>query len=632
MKQLVISLIILVAALLCHAQTDLSVGSIPKNLLTNAKAVVRYYNTEFEIYSISKAEKRVHYAVTILNKNAEDAAAFREGYNKFSKISKIKAALYDEYGKPVKTQERLEVKDICSSLDAGSYNDIRIKYITPDYHNYPYTVEYSYVETYSDAVDYPDWYAFDDYNTAVESSDFKVIFPSGFGLRYIQNPPDLNKIESKPDNKTQSITWEIKSLPARVEENFSPPLYRLSPYVKISPTEISMEGYAGRMDSWEKIGLWVNSLNVERQELSEETRQKVLDLIAGKTTVKEKVNALYQYMQNKTRYVNVSIGIGGLQTRPALDVDKLGYGDCKALSNYMLSLLKVAGIQSFYTLVNAGDNGKDFFPEFPSQQFNHIILCVPDRQDTIWLECTNQEIPCGYLGTFTNDRPVLLVTEKGGILTRTPGWLPVENSRSRNINVTLDNKGNGKAEVITHYLGDYYADQLQILLADAKDQRDQTIEQIRIPVFEMNTYSNKHQQSSKPSITEFLSLNLPDYTSLAGNKQLLRVNMMDRVETNPFSKKTRNSPILFNNSVSLSDSIRFTVPDPTLIKFLPKEVNISKPWGDYTLNIRKTDTGLEVFRSLVIRQGVYEKEHYEEISGFFEEVIKSDDSKVVIGG
>jgi hypothetical protein len=108
--------------------------------------------------------------------------------------------------------------------------------------------------------------------------------------------------------------------------------------------------------------------------------------------------------------------------------------------------------------------------------------------------------------------------------------------------------------------------------------------------------------------------------------------MMDRVESNPFSKKARNSPVLFNNSSAASDSIRYILADPKLIRFVPPEVNISKPWGDYTLQIRKTDTGLEVFRSLVIRQGSYGKEYYEEIAAFFDQVINSDESKVVIGG
>lgn len=393
-----------------------------------------------------------------------------------------------------------------------------------------------------------------------------------------------------------------------------------------------MEGYNGQIDTWEKFGNWVSLLNKDRQELPEETCKKILTLTAEKNTVKDKVEVLYKFMQNKTRYVNISIGIGGLQTKPAMDVDKLGYGDCKALSNYMNALLKVAGIKSFYTLVHAGENGKDFHPDFPSQQFNHAILCVPAEKDTIWLECTNQEIPCGYLGTFTNDRPVLLITENGGILTRTPAWNPADNSRSRTINVELDARGNGTADVTTRFKGDYYADQFRILRADASDQKKETINQIRIPTFELISYNNRHHESSAPSITEQLSLTLPAFTSVAGNKQLLRINVMDRLESNPFSKKNRTGPVSFNNSVAYSDSIRFTIPDPSLLKFIPEDVNISKPWGDYTLQVRKTGTGLEVFRSLVIRQGVYGIERYEEISGFFEQVIKSDESKVVIGG
>ena len=56
-------------------------------------------------------------------------------------------------------------------------------------------------------------------------------------------------------------------------------------------------------------------------------------------SVSDKVKKIYQYMQNKTRYVNVSIGIGGWMPMSPEEVRKKGYGDCKGLTNYMKTML-----------------------------------------------------------------------------------------------------------------------------------------------------------------------------------------------------------------------------------------------------------------------------------------------------
>ena len=97
--------------------------------------------------------------------------------------------------------------------------------------------------------------------------------------------------------------------------------------------------------------------------------------------------------------------LGGLQPFDAKTVFETGCGDCKALSNYMFSLLKLIGVRSYPAIVSSGTYIEPIFLEFPNfQQFDHAILCVPHLKDTIWLECTNQKIPFGFLGDFTDDR------------------------------------------------------------------------------------------------------------------------------------------------------------------------------------------------------------------------------------
>src|SRR5690606_36041786 len=100
------------------------------------------------------------------------------------------------------------------------------------------------------------------------------------------------------------------------------------------------------------------------------------------------------------------------------------YGDCKALSNYMKALLKEAQIPSQLVIVKAGKN-KDLWADFSAiGQANHMILCVPMVKDTVWLECTSQRNPYNYLGSFTGDRNVILVSDEGGKVVKTPKLNP----------------------------------------------------------------------------------------------------------------------------------------------------------------------------------------------------------------
>jgi len=106
-------------------------------------------------------------------------------------------------------------------------------------------------------------------------------------------------------------------------------------------------------------------------------------------------------MQAKTHYISVQLGIGGIQPFLASDVDKQNYGDCKALVNYTQALLKAVDIDSYYCIVQSGRAYKvDLLKDFPSMQGNHIILCLPFKNDTTWADCTQPNHPFWLFGRF----------------------------------------------------------------------------------------------------------------------------------------------------------------------------------------------------------------------------------------
>ena len=70
----------------------------------------------------------------------------------------------------------------------------------------------------------------------------------------------------------------------------------------------------------------------------------------------------------------------------AMEVDELGYGDCKGLSNYTMALLEEADVTSYYSKIYAGEGERvNLDPKIAFQHSNHVILMVPFEKDTVWM-------------------------------------------------------------------------------------------------------------------------------------------------------------------------------------------------------------------------------------------------------
>jgi hypothetical protein len=78
---------------------------------------------------------------------------------------------------------------------------------------------------------------------------------------------------------------------------------------------------------------------------------------------------------------------------------------------------------------------------------------VINTSDSVWLECTSQTLPSGYLSDFTDDRYALLIDETGGNLVHTPKYGLKDNLQQRKINAKLDAEGLLIADIKTNYSG-----------------------------------------------------------------------------------------------------------------------------------------------------------------------------------
>ena len=622
------------------------VSAIPKELLHGANAVLRLKEDFFERKSEKKASETIHYVVTVLNKAGRTDGFFVQPYNRFSTVSQIRGTVYDKNGKKIKNFKQEDIDDVVADLGASLYTDTRIKYIAPQQNEYPYTVEYSCQIDYSSLLSIPAWHVYRNYQESVQEEHFRFITHdnndpnSPLAIRYYPNSKNIlikKKVEkdSDPNNSVTYYSYSVSNLKAIQPEMFSKPLSQITPVVYFTPLKFEVAGYEGRFDTWDDFGNFIRLLNKGRDALPEETRIKVLRLTASDTSVSQKVNTLYGYMQNKVHYVSVSKGIQGWQPVPAAKVDQLNYGDCKALTNYMKSLLEAAGIKSCYTLVRAGADAPDILTKFPSNQFNHAILCVPLQKDTLWLECTSQHIPCGYIGDFTDNRHVLVIGDNNSVLTRTPRYGEKQNVKSRRTEVTLLPDGTCNMHIITSYSGMFYDENLSYLLMNDKKRKQILLSNLHLPTIRLESLhfsTDKNYQINYkplPVIKSDVKISVSRYASSIGNFFILKLFPFSGNNESNIRLRKRNYDIFIRRSYTVEDTLVYHIPAKMTVAKIPAPQTVTSKFGTYSFSVRKENGKVIYIRKLTINEGDYPPSDYLAFYAFLEKKAGMDNQKLV---
>jgi hypothetical protein len=553
-------------------------------------------------------------------------------YNKLQKIIDFEGVLYDAKGEKVKRLKNNDINDGSANSDGTLFSDNRYKYAEFKYAIFPFTVEFNYETTNRNMLFYPTWLPQkDEENVSVESSFFKVKMPAGMELRYkLLNGMTKPNIEEIEGNKT--YTWAIKGMKIYENEPYAPQWVKVGIGVLTAPADFETEGYKGSAKTWKELGDFDNLLAKNRDILPENIKAEVQNLVAGTTDPVLKTKKIYEYLQSKTRYISIQLGIGGWQPFEAKQVAEKGYGDCKALSNYTQALLKSVGIPSFYASIRGGEGQREIQADFPSQQFNHAMLCVPVKNDTLWLECTSQDNPFGYLGTFTSDRYALLATPEGGKLVRTPTYKATDNQQIRRIEVNLADDGNATAEATTTYTGilqeDYASMKTQL---SADDQKKALYKTIEIPSFELNSFSIQEEKKLNPKATVKLSLSVRKCASKSGTRMFLSPNLMSVASTiPPTSDKPRVHELALRNTYTESDSVSYMLPKNIQIEAKPEMVKFESKFGTYFADFQVKDGKLLYLRKFVRNKGKFPATAYVEMIDFYKKIAKADKMQVVL--
>jgi len=592
------------------------------------KAVVELKSTEYVIQSLDKTRIYYKYRIKILKPQGVNHGNIRIPIDKNDRIVSFKGVILDSSGKQVKKIYRSDLSTVSDFDDYSLYSDNKVAKAEVYYFDFPYVVDYEYnmeIDGFMGCY----WYMLDYYDIPTKSAKLAVQFPIEMNINWRTNNCTVI-CDTLEQGNTIKYSWNAENISPISDEDYTPGLGDLFPSILVTPTQFKYEGYSGKSDSWENFGKWIWTLLENRNSLPAETETRIHQLTDSISDTIAKMKKIYAYFGENTRYVSVQEGIGGVQPATASTVDQCKFGDCKALSNYLKALLAVIGVKAIYTVIGNGDDYKIKWGDFVGlSQTNHIIVCVPFQNDTIWLESTNNKMPFGYIGKGNSNRLALCITENGGKIVHTPRYDITDNFRHTTATIKLNEDGGMECKVHSMNSGVKMDGLIQLKNTDSKRQQKLMYENYPALDLEIKNYRISETAETFPKLMLDTEMDEHRFMAISGHRFTFKPNYLNRQGNNLCSSDKRENLVLIDYGFSISDSIRFILPGNFSLEYLPSPTEIHDAFGNYQSEYCFDGKELFYIRTFNLYEGLYPKEQYPGLLDFLNSIQTADNQNVI---
>jgi len=619
----------LIGFLLCTTtigQTGIySLSNVPEAVKNNADVVVHRESTDVDIQGVEKFTIKVDRIFSVVNEDAKADLVFRQYSSKNISLEDAEIKVYDANGKQTARYKKKEMST--SAIGEGLIEDGYVTYYYVTASSYPITLEFKYEIRIKGTLNIPD-YMLAEENEGVVESDYTVHVPSDLGFRYKAKHADIQPVITD-EGKMKTYKWGVKNLSPLKDEAGAAESQDRYPHVTFAVNKFSYYGLEGDLSSWKNFGSWLSGLYNGLDDLPADRQQFFNDLVKGATTNKEKIARIYQYLQENFRYVSIQLGIGGLKPFPADFTDKKKYGDCKGLSNYMKAALKSVGIKSYVAIINAEYDREPADPDFPENGFNHVILCVPDQKDSVWLECTSSSNEFNELGTFTENRYALLITDEGGVLVATPKSRSYSNTLVTTTTIPMLDDLSAITETVFSAKGEYREMMNDILKSNKDEQKKIAVSYLGFKQPDDLEFAKESSEGSKTKL-RMLVAKVPEFS--AGEKLFISARMYKLWSSVLPKADNRKLDFYFRFPFEKTDTTILKLPAGAKADALPKGSEINCKYASFRSSYWYDESSNSVYSvcSLVLKQHKIPATDYPSVKKFFDDLMQDDSQKIVI--
>jgi tetratricopeptide (TPR) repeat protein len=425
-------------------------------------------------------------------------------------------------------------------------------------------------------------------NAIVLDERLEISVPKGRKVN-LQSSPSTPYDTSSKEGRT-IYTWKHSNLTRPSDEELQK---QKSQKPEAKPPDVQLTTFT----NWEEVGRWYAKLEQGRTDPTPEIRAKTAELIQGRTTDLEKIQALYDYVSKSIRYVSLSFGVGRYQPHAAGEIFANQYGDCKDKHTLLASMLQAAGIPSDAVLISYQ---RKFDASMPSPtQFDHMITAVPRGKELIWMDATAEVAPFRLLSAALRHKDALVVPLDGDAkVIETPADPPFLSSQHVDIEGKVSDLG--KLTAHAHYTlrGDT---ELVLRLAFRRTPQTQW-KQLGQTILTLDGIHGEVTavKPSDPTATEnpfeldldFEHSNYLDWSSKKAKAALplLSIGLPDPPDDN-------TAPVVLGSPLSVVVHLKLDLP-PAFTAQAPISVSVTRDYADFSSSYHFADHTLTAERTM----------------------------------
>jgi len=455
------------------------------------------------------------------------------------------------------------------------------------------------------------------------NSKYSILVPSAQEFKHKVVHSDMNpEITNKDEFKLYS--WQKTNQPSVKSERYMSTLNDFGEVLHISS-----------FPSWDYISEWYSDLAKTKSKSSYETKELVKEILKGKENapVKDKVNAIYDYIVNNVRYSSIAFRQSGLIPQKATDVITTKIGDCKDVSTLFVALCKEAGIDAQLVLINTRENGREDMA-LPSIEFNHCIGKVNLDNKEYYVELTSDLVPFSTVSGLLKNSFSLDISDVSTVVNEPKLLNPStrnQNIVSRYSNVKFDGT-KMTIEKKSYKIGGNAADMRETYKNKGKEQQEKDMttalssEYQNIKLLEVKFEDDLNNMSDTVSYFYKYEVNNPFNT--ISDMSIMKLPLSDVIQPLDFlAVEKRKYPIelwaIFGTDLEREELV-IHVPAGKKLMEVPKSVKIKTSFAEYNLTFTFKENKLSIVREFRVLEDVVVPEKFAEMKDFFEKVLAAD--------
>jgi len=436
-------------------------------------------------------------------------------------------------------------------------------------------------------------------------------------------------IKAEPSITTEKArklySWNVSDVfIGGIYEQFLPPYDVVCPNI-----------YVASAREWGDVSRWFYELSQPSLEPGQKMKDYVDYVVKGCGRDREKImRELYDFVSQNIRYVAIPLRASGYAPHNVTDIYVNKYGDCKDKSALLISLYRLAGIDSYFALLKTRSAGP-LIREFPALEFNHCIVAVP-KQDGgyIFLDPTLELDRFGYVPTEMQNVDIFVVKKDAEYeFIKIPFDLKNYSGTHGTISMTIGGDYTISVKDTIEYFGDReiltrlnykYATRDAIRAVFEKGLHslysDAVLDDVKIS--EPNDLSGHFWDSS--------TYRIKGHIKEAGNLLIFDLPGFDSMLRNIISTETRTYPLWFSELSHDITDITITIPASCRVNYVPVSIEKDTPFGYYNRNVKSEGNTISIHYDFRMKLLEIPAAQYAKYKEFIESIVQSMKESIVL--